>query len=522
MYSTFDFKTLQISCTFAYTLPGISAQIISKTRYQIGKLLCALANYSNIFIGTVAGIERAVIFFEIRRKLLDCQSTPGEMKHIVTPRGLFITLLYVFAATELTFTVLSQSLPTEQADSFDGAIDSVRIVGEGSEGFKSHSFREAATGLILNDRIIKEDRVPLLQTHDVIFVIKQRNLDELTQILHDISDPESVRYGQHMSAMEIADLTRNPGSRSSVVNYLNASGASIVSETLYSEYITARASVQVWEQMFDTEFYTYALHPLESDYGGQSDESAIKRVVRAEEYSVPTVLDAHVTSVMNTVQLIPLQSPRLSIPENMSPGSNAALNGSAYPAILNAAYNIDSNIGHPRATQAVFETINQTFSPNDLAAFQQQYGLPLIPVNRSIGGHAQDSYCIKDVDRVCYEGNADVQYIMAVSQSPTTYFYMDSNSSFADFVTLLANMTNPPLVVSVSYINYEIEVHSSELDAFNVQAIKLGAMGVTLVVSSGDNGVTFFTTNYSECSYEPTFLSTSPYVLSIGGTKVCL
>ena len=437
-------------------------------------------------------------------------------------RGLFIPLLCLFAATEFTTTALGRSLLTEQTDTGEGDYASAHTNRGGSEVVEKHSYRSAATGLILHKRIMKEERVHPLQDHDVIFVIKQRNMDELTRILHDISDPQSANYGQHMSALEIADLTRNPGSRSSVVKHLKSSGASIVSETSYGEYITARASVQVWEKMFNTEFYTYALRRSESDYSGRSYESGVTRFVRAEEYSVPTVLDAHVTSVMNTVQLIPLQSPRLSIPENMSPGSNAALNGSAYPAILNAAYNIDSNIGHPRATQAVFETINQTFSPNDLAAFQQQYGLPLIPVNRSIGGHAQDSYCIKDVDRVCYEGNADVQYIMAVSQSPTTYFYMDSNSSFADFVTLLANMTNPPLVVSVSYINYEIEVHSSELDAFNVQAIKLGAMGVTLVVSSGDNGVTFFTTNYSECSYEPTFLSTSPYVLSIGGTKVCL
>ena len=58
---------------------------------------------------------------------------------MVTPRGLFITLhlLYVFAATELTTTVLSQSLPTERADTFDGAIESVRIVGEGSERIPS-------------------------------------------------------------------------------------------------------------------------------------------------------------------------------------------------------------------------------------------------------------------------------------------------------------------------------------------------------------------------------------------------
>ena len=437
-------------------------------------------------------------------------------------RGLFIPLWCLLAATELTTTAFCRSLLVEQADTGNGYHASAHIDGGGSKEVKTHSYRSAATGLILDKRIMKEERAHPLETHDVIFVIKQRNMDELTRILHDISDPQSVNYGQHMSAAEIADLTRNPGSRSSVVKHLKSSGASIVSETSYGEYITARASIQVWEEMFNTVFYTYALQPSESDYGQPSDKSGVKRFVRAEEYSVPMVLDKHVTSVLNTVQMIHVHYQRLPILESMSSVANTAFDGSVYPAILNEAYNIDSNIGHPRATQAVYESLDQFFSPNDLTAFQERYGLPLIPVNQSIGDHSSDSHCIANWYD-CVEPSLDIQYITAISQSPTTNYYMPDASIFADFLTELANTINPPLVVSISYNRYESGTDISELEAFNVQAIKLSAMGVTIVTSSGDDGVSGFkTTDSSQCAYQPNYMSTNPYVLSIGGTRVCL
>ena len=434
---------------------------------------------------------------------------------------LFLSVFCMFAASELATPALSGSQYTEFAATRDGAHVPAAVVGEDSVGSKTHSYREAATGLILNKRIIKEERAPQSQTHDVTFVITQRNMDELTRILHDISDPESVNYGHHMSSMEIADLTRNPGSSSNVANYLKESGASILSETLYGEYIKARASVQVWEQIFNTEFHTYALQPLESDNAEHSADGAIKRFVRAEKYSVPMVLDAHVTSVLNTVQMIPMNTRRKSSKhESISSDSKASFNGAVYPGILNEAYNIDSNIGHPRATQAVYETNNVSFSPHDLAAFQLQYGLPLLPVNKSIGGHSQDSYCIKN-SNVCGEGSLDIQYLMAISQSPTTYLYVNYNYD-SDFLMSLANTTNPPLVISYSYGYPEHEVMASEHDAFNVQAIKLSAMGVTIVASSGDDGVPGTITGTSKCAYTPQCIGTSPYVLSIGATRVSL
>ena len=51
---------------------------------------------------------------------------------------------------------------------------SARMVGEVSDEVRRHSYREAATGLVVNNRIIKEDRVHPLRTHHVVFVIKQR------------------------------------------------------------------------------------------------------------------------------------------------------------------------------------------------------------------------------------------------------------------------------------------------------------------------------------------------------------
>ena len=297
-----------------------------------------------------------------------------------------------------------------------------------------------------------------------------------------------------------------------------------MSEMLYGENMTTQASIQVWEQVFNAKSCTYALYPFESDYAGRSNESVIKRFVRAEEYSVPMAPDTYFASDLNTVQMLQTQSRRPSKREYMSSNSSnyqaaISFDGTITPAVLNFAYDIDSNVGHPGATQAVYETIGQGFSPSDLTAFQQRFGLPVIPVNKSIGGHARDSYCIKNINDVCDEGSLDIQYIMAISQSPTTYYYTDLIYA-SEFLMLVANSESPPLVISISYGLRESYRSYSELDAFNVQAIKLSAMGVTIVAASGDDGAPSTITDTSQCAYTPEFFGTSPYVLSIGATKV--
>ena len=130
-----------------------------------------------------------------------------------------------------------------------------------------------------------------------------------------------------------------------------------MSEMLYGENMTTQASIQVWEQVFNAKSCTYALYPFESDYAGRSNESVIKRFVRAEEYSVPMAPDTYFDSDLNTVQILQTQSRRLSKREYMSSDSQAGIsyNGAVYPGVLNTAYNIGSNVGHSCAAQNAFK-----------------------------------------------------------------------------------------------------------------------------------------------------------------------
>ena len=62
-----------------------------------------------------------------------------------------------------------------------------------------HAFKETAMGLSMSNGIIREGRAASEQNHDVIFVVRQRNREELEHILAEISDPSRPNYGAYMS-----------------------------------------------------------------------------------------------------------------------------------------------------------------------------------------------------------------------------------------------------------------------------------------------------------------------------------
>jgi tripeptidyl-peptidase-1 len=124
----------------------------------------------------------------------------------------------------------------------------------------------------------------------------------------------------------------------------------------------------------------------------------------------------------------------------------------------------------------------------------------------------------------CSEANLDVQYLMAVSQNtPTSFMYWNGTDFWLDWITSVAEMTHPPLVISISYVQNEHDVSQSYADAFNFEAMKLSLAGVTLVVASGDDGAAGLDAreDVMRCGFFPQFPATSPYVTSIGATKVC-
>ena len=103
--------------------------------------------------------------------------------------------------------------------------------------------------------------------------------------------------------------------------------------------------------------------------------------------------------------------------------------------------------------------------------------------------------------------------------TPTTGWYVDDKkypNPFNAWIVAMANTKNPPLVMSISYGCYESDMVNSALTQWNTEAMKLGTMGVTIVVSSGDDGVSGFR---QFCGYAPQFPASSPYVVTVGGTQ---
>ena len=112
-----------------------------------------------------------------------------------------------------------------------------------------------------------------------------------------------------------------------------------------------------------------------------------------------------------------------------------------------------------------------------------------------------------------------------------------TDDPFVDFLTQVAGQVNPPTALSISWGSDEQLNSPDYTTAFNNEAMKLGLRGVTIFVSSGDNGVSG---NYCSCTadsasssggtywqgsnswtgngYIPSYPATSPFVVAVGAT----
>jgi tripeptidyl-peptidase I len=379
----------------------------------------------------------------------------------------------------------------------------------------THVFKESMPLFSSRTDVVKKQRPHDDYVHEVMFAVQMKNMDELTRILHDVSDPDSPNYGQHLKREEMHDLISNPEACSEVTLYLHASGATSVAESLGCQYITAEAPIGVWEKMFNADFF----HFQQTHLNGETHE-----VVRAEHYSVPKEIHHHIEAVMNTIEMPMLSRTRLkSFPitevaqESDGDRKLAGVIKDRYitPAKLRNYYNMGDSHGSSLSTQAVYANSFYYYSPSDVAWFQANVSRQPLQAAISIGNHNTTNSTKYD----CSEGNLDLQYIMALSPgSPTTYWYFDA--SLGRWLKEVASTKKIPWVLSISYGSYEDTTSKNEFSTFTTMAIQLGVMGITILGASGDFGAGFEKQKDGACRYSPEFPASSPYIVSVGATMV--
>lgn len=391
---------------------------------------------------------------------------------------------------------------------------------------------------------INVQRAPVAALHSVVFSIVQK-IDVLENLLHDIYEPSNVNYGRYMTRIEIADQTTNPLSTQYVLEYLKNLQILKVAQTNYGEYVTATATVGQWEALFNTTFYYFQERQQPNEYA----ETKAEYIIRSLQYDIPRQLSPHVKTVLNTVQFPRPRPSKYSKTKSAATFSTHSKNhmssilseqsvfrtAKVTPNLLHEYYNIstyndydninvDTNKSNTNyASQAVFESIQESISSYDLIHFQMHFNLSESVVMRlsDLEGDHNHTFCLRG--DACAEANLDVQYMMAIAPHvPTYYYYVPESESFTSWIVAVANMSSaPPLVISISYGIQERFLLYSEMVQFNIEAQKLALQGVTLIASSGDDGVAGEMVRGGKaefCGYNPIFPASSPFVTAVGGT----
>jgi len=136
-----------------------------------------------------------------------------------------------------------------------------------------------------------------------------------------------------------------------------------------------------------------------------------------------------------------------------------------------------------------------------------------------VQGGNKAATCRSSVDS-CLEASLDVQYLTSTAQLAKTTFWSTPVTNFASWIEQVSSSTNPPLVHSISYGQYESAIAVTEQQRFSQEAARLGVRGVTIIAATGDDGVSLFgaRNNPAYCGFRIPYPANVPFVLSVGAT----
>lgn len=244
-----------------------------------------------------------------------------------------------------------------------------------------------------------------------------------------------------------------------------------------------------------------------------STEDDSIRIFRDTAFELPAHLKQVVDHVAH-VQSLPAPPSKSGLLKSRE-SLRARQSGRVTPSLLYSFYGIsDPNVKDADATAAVFESLGQSFSPKDLLSFQQKYNLKINPVRTVIGQN--------NPSNPGGEASLDVQFFNIAQGLNLTYWSIPGNGDiFLDWIEAVSSDANAPLVHSVSYGSIAPEDPRIDVERLDVEVCKVGLRGITLTVSSGDDGVANFLArgNPGQCGFTPSFPATSRYATAVGATQ---
>jgi tripeptidyl-peptidase I len=420
--------------------------------------------------------------------------------------------------------------------------------------------------------------------HDAVLPLRigltQSNVDmnTLEQLLNEVSHPDSPNYGDHWSAGRVAEYFA-PSNEAvhTVVSWISESGVGRdrvrVSKT--KSWVMVNATVAEAESLLNTEYHVY-----KHDSG--------KEHVACDAYHLPAHVVPHVEIVTPTIDFNGILRRSGSTSTHIQVGQPGA--GTVQPVLTGKISNIFHELENcdkqitPDCLRALYKFVYpiplaasknsygiveytpQAYVPADLDMFAKNFSSGLVGARPKL--QAVDGGVVQNFSQgfgFNGESNLDLEYAMTLvtPHQPVTLYQVGDLQMGASFNNLLdaldgsfcsfgggddsvndgiypdpdpagyqqqdCGTITPAHVISTSYGYNEADLSPAYTARQCAEYAKLGLMGVTIVYSSGDNGVggnqalclnPDGSQSFSGNVFNPSFPSTCPFVTAIGATQV--
>ncbi|XP_028852194.1 tripeptidyl-peptidase 1 [Denticeps clupeoides] len=343
---------------------------------------------------------------------------------------------------------------------------------------------------------------------ELMFALKQQNIDHMKSLLERISDPDSQQYGKYLSLEEVASLVRPSELTQKVLgSWLQHHDVQNCQTVVSQDFLQCAVTVEVAETL---------LQGSEFHYFRRDDQSLVRSLAL---YSVHEDISQHLDFVGGVHRFPPKKQEVAKSLTSRGP-AEAGFHLGVTPAVLRERYNLSaSDVGSvENNSQAVAQFLEQFYHPADLAEFMSLFGggfQHLSTVDRVVGTQGGG--------KAGLEASLDVEYIMSTGANISTWVFTnpgrhESQEPFLQWMVLLSNMSSVPWVHTISYGDDEDSLSTAYMMRINNEFMKAGLRGLSMLFASGDSGAGCRHLT-KENVFRPSFPASSPYVTTVGGTS---
>ena len=344
---------------------------------------------------------------------------------------------------------------------------------------------------------------------DFSIALKPQNIDLLENILLDVSNPLSKNYGNYWEIEDINKLIEpDVNNKLEVVNWLKNNNITNEEMNIYSDGIVCHTNkIKNVEEIFNIKMIPILV-------------SNRTYLVSNKNYEIPNKLNDMIDFVEGiSNKLIPKQKIKHHYNNyKVDPGYVGR-------EVVRRLYSIPFDIIKDKQSAGSIEYQGDSgFSQQNLLESQKYNSESPNPINNShiIG---------TDTDYPDTESELDVQMISQTAENIDLWFWGSKNWLYT-FCLEFVNKKEIPNVISMSWgwsedqqctiANCTNTTSQQFINRVNVEYMKMGLRGVTILVSSGDAGAPGRTSEGCDVSrpVNPVFPGSSPWVTTIGATFV--